>query len=76
MVRIAQAAERAGFDSLWAGGHPFLSEKQSRIPFSLRMLDSVVGLAFVAAHMRTIHGIEWLRPSGCLSGRRSGPWWK
>jgi probable F420-dependent oxidoreductase len=54
MVRIAQAAERAGFDSVWAGEHPFLSEKQSRMPPTLRMLDSVVALAFIAAHTRTI----------------------
>jgi probable F420-dependent oxidoreductase len=54
MVRMAQAAERAGFDSVWAGEHPFLSEKQSRMPPTLRMLDSVVALAFIAARTRTI----------------------
>jgi probable F420-dependent oxidoreductase len=54
MVRLAQAAESAGFDSIWAGGHPFLSEKQSRMPPNLRMLDSVVALAFIAAQTRTI----------------------
>ena len=54
MARLSQAAEKAGFDSVWAGGHPFLSEKQSRIPANMRMLDPVVSLSFIAAHTRTI----------------------
>lgn len=54
MIRIAQAAEKAGFESLWAGGHPFLSEKQSRMPPSMRMLDPIVTLTYVAAQTRTI----------------------
>src|ERR1039458_3896598 len=54
MARLAQAAEKAGFDSIWAGGHPFLSEKQTRMPPSLRMLDPIVALTFIAAHTRTI----------------------
>ncbi len=54
MARIAQAAESAGFDSIWAGGHPFLSERQTRMPPSIRMLDSVVALSFIAAHTRII----------------------
>jgi probable F420-dependent oxidoreductase len=54
MARIAQAAERAGFDSVWAGGHPFLSETQSRIPPRLSQPDPIVALTFIAAHTRTI----------------------
>ena len=54
MMRMAKAAENARFDSLWAGGHPFLSEKQSRMPANMRMLDPVVALTFMAAHTRPI----------------------
>jgi probable F420-dependent oxidoreductase len=54
MVRIAKAAESAGFDSIWAGGHPFLSEKQSRFPPALRLIDPIVALTFIAAHTRSI----------------------
>jgi probable F420-dependent oxidoreductase len=54
MALIAKAAEKAGFDSIWAGGHPFLSEKQTRMPPSLRMLDPIVALTFVAAHTRKV----------------------
>jgi probable F420-dependent oxidoreductase len=54
MARLAVAAEKAGFDSIWAGGHPFLSEKQTRMPPSLRMLDPIVALTYIAAHTRTI----------------------
>ncbi len=41
MARIARVVESAGFDSVWAGGHPVLSETQSRIPPILRMPDPV-----------------------------------
>jgi len=54
MIRIAKAAESAGFESLWAGGHPFLSEKQTRMPPSMRILDPVVALTFIASHTRSI----------------------
>jgi probable F420-dependent oxidoreductase len=54
MAQIARAAEKAGFDSIWAGGHPFLSEKQTRMPPSLRMLDPIVALTFIAAHTRKV----------------------
>lgn len=54
MVRIAHAAERAGFDSVWAGGHPFLSEKQSRMKPGIRLFDPVVALSFIAARTNTI----------------------
>lgn len=54
IVRISQAAEKAGFESIWAGGHPFLSEKQSRFPASTPMLDPIVSLTFIAASTHTI----------------------
>jgi len=54
MLSIAQTAEKAGLDSLWAGGHPFLSEKQTRMPSAMRILDPIVALAFIAGNTRTI----------------------
>ena len=54
LTRIAQAAETAGFDSLWAGGHHVLATSQSVIPATNRYLNPVVALTFVAAHTRTI----------------------
>jgi probable F420-dependent oxidoreductase len=54
LVRVAQAAETAGFDSLWAGEHHVLAESSSRIPATNRILNPVVALTFVAAHTRTI----------------------
>jgi alkanesulfonate monooxygenase SsuD/methylene tetrahydromethanopterin reductase-like flavin-dependent oxidoreductase (luciferase family) len=54
LVRIAQAAETAGFDSLWAGEHHVLAESSSLIPATNRILNPVVTLTFVAAHTRTI----------------------
>jgi probable F420-dependent oxidoreductase len=54
MAQLSQAAERAGFDSIWAGGHPFLSEKQTRMPPGMRMLDPIVALTFIAAHTKKV----------------------
>ena len=54
LVRIAQAAERAGFDSLWAGEHHVLATSSPRIPATSRFLNPVVALTFVAAHTRSI----------------------
>jgi len=54
LVRIAQAAETAGFDSLWAGEHHILSESSERFPATNRILNPVVALTFVAAHTHTI----------------------
>ena len=54
LVRLAQAAETAGFDSLWAGEHHVLPESSTRIPATNRILNPVVALTFVAAHTRTI----------------------
>lgn len=52
-ARIAQAAEAAGFESLWAGEHIVLPDPPvSSAPFNptLRLLDPVVALTFLAAH--------------------------
>ena len=54
LVRIAQAAETAGFDSLWAGEHHVLAESSPRIPTATRLLNPVVALSFVAAHTCTV----------------------
>jgi probable F420-dependent oxidoreductase len=54
LVRIAQAAETAGFDSLWAGEHHVLAESSSRIPATNRILNPVVALTFVAVHTRSV----------------------
>lgn len=54
LASLARAAEREGFDSVWAGGHPFLSETQTRIPPTTRMLDPIVALSFVAGQTQKI----------------------
>jgi probable F420-dependent oxidoreductase len=54
LVRLAHAAETAGFDSLWAGEHHVLPESSTRFPPTNRILNPVVALTFVAAHTRTI----------------------
>lgn len=54
LVHLAQAAETAGFDSLWAGEHSVLAETSTRMPATTRLLNPVVALTFVAAHTHTI----------------------
>src|SRR5438309_5302841 len=57
MVRVAQAAEAAGFDSVWAGEHIVLPDPQappSPLPPQAAMLDPTVALAFLAAHTKTV----------------------
>lgn len=54
LTRIAQAAETAGFDSLWAGEHHVLATSSSTIPATSRYLNPVVALTFAAAYTRTI----------------------
>jgi probable F420-dependent oxidoreductase len=54
LVRVAQSAETAGFDSLWAGEHHVLATSSPRIPATNRILNPVVALTFVAAHTRTV----------------------
>ena len=57
VARVAQAAEAAGFESLWAGEHVVLPEPQvppSLLPPTFPMLDPTVAFAFVAGQTRTI----------------------
>src|SRR6266566_1377569 len=56
-VRVAQAAEAAGFESVWTGEHVVLPDPQvppSPLPPHSPLLDPAVALAFVAAHTKTI----------------------
>ena len=56
MVKVAQAAEQAGLDSLWTGEHVVLPDPQeppSPSPPQNPFLDPAVALSYVAAH--TMH---------------------
>lgn len=56
-VEIAQLAELAGFESLWAGEHVVLPDPQappSPMAPEDRILDPVVALTFLAAHTRQV----------------------
>ena len=56
-VRAAQAAEAAGFDSVWTGEHVVLPDPQeppAPAPPHVPMLDPAVALAYLAAHTSTI----------------------
>ena len=71
-VRIAKAAESAGFESVWGGEHVVLPDPQAppspMAPLD-RALDPVVTLAFVAAATTTI---RWGQgSSSCPSATRS-----
>lgn len=56
-AEAARAAEAAGFESLWTGEHIVLPDPQvppSPVPADTPFIDSLVALAFVAAHTSTI----------------------
>ena len=56
-VRVAQAAEAAGFESVWAGEHVVLPDPQeppSPLPPTYPMLDPNIAFAFLAGQTRTI----------------------
>ena len=56
-VRVAQAAEAAGFESVWTGEHIVLPDPQvppSPVPPESPFIDTAVALSFIAAHTRTI----------------------
>jgi probable F420-dependent oxidoreductase len=56
-VRVAKAAESAGFESLWAGEHVVLPDPQappSPLPPLAEMLDPTVALAFLAAETKLV----------------------
>ncbi len=55
--QVARAAEAAGFESLWTGEHIVLPDPQappSPAPPETPFIDSLVALAFAAAHTKTI----------------------
>lgn len=56
-ARVAQAAEAAGFESVWTGEHVVLPDPQappSPLPPHYPLLDPAVALAFIAAHTQTV----------------------
>ena len=56
-LRVAQAAEGAGFESLWTGEHVVLPDPQvapSPLPPHYPILDPAIALGFLAAHTHTI----------------------
>jgi probable F420-dependent oxidoreductase len=54
LVSVAQAAESAGFDTLWAGEHHVLALSSQNMPATTRLLNPVVTLTYAAAFTRTI----------------------
>ncbi len=56
-VRVAQAAEAAGFESLWTAEHVVLPDPQappSPLPPQVPILDPAVSLAYLAAHTERV----------------------
>jgi len=56
-VRVAQAAEHRGLESVWTGEHVVLPEPQappSPVPADVPFLDPAVALAFIAGQTRSI----------------------
>jgi len=54
LVNLSQAAESAGFDSIWAGEHIILPDSSTRIPPTYRYLNPLLALTYMAAHTKTI----------------------
>ena len=54
LVNLAQAAEIARFDSLWAGEHSVLADSTMRMPPTIRILNPLLALTYEAAHTRII----------------------
>jgi len=56
-VRVAQAAEEAGFESLWTGEHIVLPDPMLPsfpLPSDTPMLDTIVSLTWIAAHTKRL----------------------
>jgi probable F420-dependent oxidoreductase len=56
-IRIAQAAEAAGFESVWSGEHIVLPEPMLGsfpLPSNTAMLDTIVALTWIAAHTKRV----------------------
>src|SRR2546430_9517510 len=79
LVQAARAAERAGFDSVWAGEHLVLPDPQvppSPMAPQDPALDSLLPLTWAAAHTATIRlatGIVILPHRRPGPGRRPRP---
>ena len=54
IVEVAQAAEAAGFDSIWTGDHVVLPEQGFSEPAETPLLDCLIALTYVAAVTRTL----------------------
>jgi probable F420-dependent oxidoreductase len=54
MTEVAQAAEAAGFDSVWTGEHTVLPERGWYMPAASLFLDSLVALTYLAATTSTL----------------------
>ncbi len=54
LLSISQAAEAAGFDSLWAGEHIILPDTSTRIPPTYRCLSPLLALTYIAAQTKSI----------------------
>jgi alkanesulfonate monooxygenase SsuD/methylene tetrahydromethanopterin reductase-like flavin-dependent oxidoreductase (luciferase family) len=56
-VQVAQAAEAAGFESVWTGEHIVLPDPMLRsFPLAPEtpMLDTIVSLTWIAAHTKRL----------------------
>src|SRR3989442_15875614 len=55
-IRVAVAAEEAGFDSVWTGEHVAMPVRDNPVPTPAEtpILDSLIALANVAAHTRPL----------------------
>src|SRR5437763_1852350 len=55
-IRVAVAAEEAGFDSVWTGEHVAMPVRDNPVPTPAEtpILDSLIALANVAAHTRRL----------------------
>lgn len=56
-VKVAQTAEAAGFESIWAGEHVVLPDPQvapSPLPPTYAMLDPNIAFGFLAAHTKRL----------------------
>ncbi len=77
LAGVAQTAERAGFDSLWAGEHHVLATSSTTIPATSRYLNPVVALTYAAAFTPFAWESVWCssRSTSHSSWRRNWPAW-
>src|SRR5947207_15231660 len=56
-IRVAEAAEEAGFESVWTGEHIVLPDPMLPsfpLPRETPMLDTIVALTWIAAHTKRL----------------------